>query len=372
MSETNLVWHAKLDISLDLARPDLGHPNRPNLWEQLREKPIHRGELRCMGRCYEIAPTVPQWVYLREQGGRRQAVHLNPAARANHASEAESDEHKALKERGYVAARRAGLDAVVEDRAPHGKRITDLVITADGHKLGAEFQRSLEGPARISRRVAIAQADGLTPFWATDNPDLPIDYRAPFARFNGARHYEIRAGASLRVVSGYDKAAYERCGWEGPKCPVTGGRPCGRIHVYRMAASIELDDLLVGAATRAYLPLKEPKRGGGFNYRWMLAADLERYRDDRGELAVAASQARDQGTQSATDLACNRRAGLPIPSRRQASVQAPSLNWAKNAAGDPRPCWICRKPALMRDEDGRPCHKVCAESRLTNQGQENA
>lgn len=372
MSETNLVWHATLDISLNLARPDLGHPDRPNLWEQLREKTIHRGELRCMGRCYEIAPTVPQWVYLREQGGRRQAVHLNPAARANHASEPESPEHKALKERGYGAARRAGLDAVLEDRAAHGKRITDLVITADGHRLGVEYQRYLEGPSRIKRRVDIAQADGLTPFWATDNPDLPIDYRAPFARFNGVRHYEIRAGASLRVVSGYDKAAYERCGWEGPKCPVTGGRPCGRLHVYRMAASIELDDLLVGAATRAYLPLKEPKRGGGFNYRWMLAVDLERYRDDRSEATRTVGPAREQSPESGADLACNRRAGSLIPGQRRQPATLASLNWAKNAAGDPRPCWICRKPALMRDDTGRPCHKVCAESRLTNQEQENA
>lgn len=366
MSETNLVWHLKLDISLDLTRPDLGHPDQPILWEQLRERAISRGEIRCMGRCYERDPNNPQWVYLREQNGRRQAVHLNPGARSNHAGEGESDEHKALKERGYNTAVSAGLEATVEDRAEHGKRVTDLVITAGSHRLGVEYQRSLEGPSRIKSRVALARADGLTPFWATDNPNLKIDYRAPFARFNGAQPYEIRAGASLRVVSGYDKVAYERCGWKGPKCPVSGGRVCGRIHAYRMAASIELDDLQIGAATRVYLPLEEPKSGGGFNYRWLLAADLERYLNDRVDKLERDHHEQHNGPTSAAELACNRRPGL-IPEQRVSSI---SLNWSKNAVGDPRACRICRKPALMRDQDGRPCHKVCAESHLTNQTKE--
>ncbi|RLK13308.1 competence protein CoiA-like protein [Micromonospora sp. M71_S20] len=364
MSETNVVRHLKLDITLDLARPDLGHPEQPDLWEELRKRPVHRGELRCMGRCFERDPNNPQWVYLRERQGQRQAVHLNPGARANHAGESESDEHKALKERGYKAAISAGLRATVEEHAPHGKRITDLVIEADGHRLGVEYQRSLQAPARIKSRVAIARADGLTPFWATDNPELKIDYRAPFARFNGAQPYEILAGASLRVVSGYDKVAYERCGWKGPRCPVSGGPRCGKIHAYRLAASIELDELQIGAATRVFLPLQEPKKGGGFNHRWLRAEDLERYLDDRNPgsaLAVPTLAPADR----AAGLACNQRGGLLPPLQGQrAGNQRAGLNWSKHAVGEPQPCRICRKPAFMRDEDGRPCHKVCAESQI--------
>jgi hypothetical protein len=37
------------------------------------------------------------------------------------------------------------------------------------------------------------------------------------------------------------------------------------------------------------------------------------------------------------------------------------LDWHTHKSGDPMPCRICRRPALMRDADGRPCHKVCAE-----------
>jgi len=42
-----------------------------------------------------------------------------------------------------------------------------------------------------------------------------------------------------------------------------------------------------------------------------------------------------------------------------------NLNWRNHAV-----CWrfgscrICGKPALMRDENGQCCHKVCAEAAL--------
>jgi len=37
------------------------------------------------------------------------------------------------------------------------------------------------------------------------------------------------------------------------------------------------------------------------------------------------------------------------------------LDWSRHRTGPPRPCVRCGQPALMRDRDGRPCHKVCAE-----------
>ena len=44
------------------------------------------------------------------------------------------------------------------------------------------------------------------------------------------------------------------------------------------------------------------------------------------------------------------------------------LDWRQTGTvGPPQPCRICGRPALMRDPDGRPCHKVCAE---THQDQE--
>lgn len=37
------------------------------------------------------------------------------------------------------------------------------------------------------------------------------------------------------------------------------------------------------------------------------------------------------------------------------------LNWRNHKIGPAMPCLYCETPALMRDETGRPMHKVCAE-----------
>jgi hypothetical protein len=39
------------------------------------------------------------------------------------------------------------------------------------------------------------------------------------------------------------------------------------------------------------------------------------------------------------------------------------LDWSNARVGDPEPCVICGKGALMRSPDkGVPCHKTCAEA----------
>ncbi|MFI1148712.1 hypothetical protein [Streptomyces sp. NPDC020817] len=41
------------------------------------------------------------------------------------------------------------------------------------------------------------------------------------------------------------------------------------------------------------------------------------------------------------------------------------LDWRHARIGDPAPCVICRRPALMRDPGTQqPKHKVCAERAL--------
>ena len=37
------------------------------------------------------------------------------------------------------------------------------------------------------------------------------------------------------------------------------------------------------------------------------------------------------------------------------------LDWRSHSVGPARPCRICSRPAICRDEHTRPCHKVCAE-----------
>jgi hypothetical protein len=37
------------------------------------------------------------------------------------------------------------------------------------------------------------------------------------------------------------------------------------------------------------------------------------------------------------------------------------LDWREHRVGPGLPCRLCGRPAICRDDDGRPCHKVCAE-----------
>ena len=41
------------------------------------------------------------------------------------------------------------------------------------------------------------------------------------------------------------------------------------------------------------------------------------------------------------------------------------LDWHRHAVGRQRlPCRLCGQGAFLRDEHGRPCHKVCAEAAI--------
>lgn len=44
------------------------------------------------------------------------------------------------------------------------------------------------------------------------------------------------------------------------------------------------------------------------------------------------------------------------------------LDWRKNQAGPPKPCRLCGRLAICRDEGGKPCHKTCAEEEIQRKG----
>lgn len=48
----------------------------------------------------------------------------------------------------------------------------------------------------------------------------------------------------------------------------------------------------------------------------------------------------------------------------RASAAADGWDWRAHSTGPALPCRICRRPSILRDENERPCHKVCAEAQL--------
>ncbi|MCX5070787.1 hypothetical protein OOJ91_33625 [Micromonospora lupini] len=387
------VRHMRLGIDLNLSRADLGHPDRPGLWHELRSRTIHAGELRCMGACWKEDPDCPEWMYLKgnlDGTGLRQAVHLNKSAARNHPDAVESDKHKALKDRVAIVSERAGFSVEVEARSPTGKRVTDVLVRGEGGlKLGHELQVSKLSVPTIKKRIRIAREDGLMPMWTTDNAAVQVEHRAPWATIPSTNAGWVRAGTELLVSGGARTAEIERCGRRDARCPVTRGRPCGQLHVYLEAArGLNLDDLVVGAASGAWRSLEQADTRGRSLYYWVTSDDMERYLNDRsGQRPVTDIELDPSpgGTVTMTprelDLDCNY--GVETGHRRPpaaprdprgavvfdlggtAAKARVTFNWSGYAAGDRQPCRICGSGAFTRDQDGRPCHKTCAEDEAT-------
>jgi hypothetical protein len=53
-------------------------------------------------------------------------------------------------------------------------------------------------------------------------------------------------------------------------------------------------------------------------------------------------------------------------------VLPPVLDWRAHKVGAPKPCRLCGAPAIMRDADGLPCHKVCAERAAAQRAKETS
>jgi len=69
-------------------------------------------------------------------------------------------------------------------------------------------------------------------------------------------------------------------------------------------------------------------------------------------LSVPAPHARGGNLETLRTLRTDRQPSMPV-----------ILDWHTHKIGPPARCRICRRDALMRDAEGKPCHKVCAEGR---------
>lgn len=314
MSPNPRVLHVELGIVLNVTKPDLGHPELPDLWQRLRSKPISAGILQCV-ECAEKRPEAPQWMYLRDHH-RRTAVHLNPGTRAC-LSAPESDLHKAMKEFVVTVAEREGLTAQAE--AHSGRRVvSDVEITGGAVDLSVEAEIKDGTAESVIQRSRLRQGRGLQPLWFSDKPFAKFNYRVPSAAIAPTTPWRMAAGLDTLITEGVRTLDVERCGRKGPKCPRTGGRPCGRLHVDLAPVRLaHIDKLIVGAATGDYVSLERVNQRKRF-YFWLTAADYERYHDDQRppsdptpESDEELQKEREQSRK--LDFACSRSKGPPEP-----------------------------------------------------------
>lgn len=283
----NGVWHTKLRLEIDLTKPDLGHPGIPVLWDLLYDdkRPVPARGLQCL-ECRNLRPDCPEWMFLRVQGDVRQAVHFNPKI-GPHSSKNESDEHKALKERIYTAADRAGLQVNAEDRSTDGRRRTDVTVTGDV-PVAWEVQLSNITANTVTKRARIAREDGLTPSWVTSAKKLSEVLRgAPWSLTNYRPWQEIRDGREVLVAGGVRTLEMVHCNRLPGPCPVKKTGKCNDFHGTWEVYNPTLDELVCGSAAGNYVPIIVPQ-SRWLNRFWVSSKDRDIYAASVGGLPTEA------------------------------------------------------------------------------------
>lgn len=376
----NPVWHVRLNTRLDLEREDLGHPDKPGLWERLYAEdrqhaadrvPVEQRGLQCAGVC--MTAGVVAWMHLRQgPNGQRIAVHQRREDEARHRPE--SDEHKAYKERICRVAVEAGHTADTEVHAP-GMRTDALVKGAHGLQVGWEVQLSTAGrtgPKSVRARARRAVKHGITPAWHTDRRDYANRHDTQWTRSDALPAQVIAKNGDLRIVSGYRVLDFFRCDSTADvSCPDTiGYSRCGKVHAEPKPRDIMFDDVVRGTAAGTVVPLEFRIRSRTHRF-WVPAPDRDRYLDILdGELPEDDDTPIQSGA-SHNPPTCRPQQDPeqwwldtpPTPPTRIVDWNHPR-HWSHHAA----PCRYCAKPAYMRDDQGRPTHKVCYEQALPGVG----
>lgn len=367
----NSVLYTKTGITLDLEREDLGHPGMPNLWETLYQRdrvlgamrvPVSERGFQCAGVCLKAG--VVAWMHLREQGGRRQAVHERSEDEARHTAPM-SDEHKAYQERIIRAAEDAGFRAGSEVRTPIGPRRwiqTDTLVEGDnGLRIGWEVQlstASVKGPRSVRARAGKASTNGITPAWHTDREDYARRNDTQWTSSNRLPARIIAKTGGLRVVSGFRVLDFWRCDVTADLPCTEGPGRCWKLHATPRPRDVLFDDLVRKTAAGLIAPL-EYWSGSRMQRFWVPADERDRYYDVFGApTPTGGAEQQRAGLGSKDGPTC--RPQVVLTSSRRLLDWRDQSHWSSAA----KPCRYCRKPTNLVDGNGVHMHKVCHEAAL--------
>ncbi|WP_158713402.1 hypothetical protein [Streptomyces sp. NRRL F-525] len=281
---TYSVWHRGYGIALNLTEEDLGHPEYPNLLDEIYRS-YQPDLLYCLEAHERDGFLCPGFMTIRKVNGRPHAMHVSKGERAE--TETESDLHKALKEYTAKAAEQEGFRAIREDRPRHGRRRTDVTVEGDGgRRLGYEIQLSAIATGTVDQRTRIAREDGLTPLWLVNNENaIPID-RAPWARLNVQRWRDVTDRAALPVRGGVKRLRMSACDWDSPvPCPQRGHGRCGGRHgLWEPTQGLYYDEVIRRTATGELVPLYMPHSSGRRGWHmWVTPVDKGEFLQGRPE-----------------------------------------------------------------------------------------
>ncbi|MFJ5684297.1 hypothetical protein [Streptomyces sp. NPDC093099] len=300
----NGVWHTGYGIEINLSLPDLGHPGRPDLLGEITASVADRDPqlLECLahhdGRdCLSESGGKSPWMFIRRGrvGGRRPLVasHLPVTHKA---TLAESEQHKATKERIVETASRYGLEADADVPTADRRSISDALVTGPGGiRIGWEIQYHHLSPSSVHRRSANAVQHDITPLWVAKDRTASLIDRAPWARVDDMPWRDIADGKEMVICGGYRHLQVWRCvACSERHCLLTDGAGhCGEVHsdwflpALRLPEkkAVHLEDLVLSSATGESVPVYVPNRGSGRagRHMWMSAADCDRWWEMAGE-----------------------------------------------------------------------------------------
>lgn len=354
----------KIFGELDLHKPSLGRPDVPDLWEKLLadKRPVEKRQLVC-GYCLsERDEQVPMYVWQRDDG-MKIGVHQYGDAERRH-TEPESDEHKAYKERVFRVATEAGFTATTEAFSEDLSIRSDVLISGSAGPIGWEVQRSRARASAIGRRDANALRNGVTAAWHTDLLSLAKRNEVAWLRTDNLPPQAI-ARRGYIAMGGVTRLRWERCdSRRATPCPARGRGRCGQLHPEPEPDRADLDHVVrsIAGCGIVRITLKGAQRNRKL---WVPADDRERCADAGlliPDQPKPAQRPAKDGKASRRDPTCapGRMPVVTLPS------STPYLDWRspKHFARQPGPCRICGKTAHLLDEDGRHCHKACAEVEL--------
>lgn len=316
----NGVWHTGYGIEINLSLPDLGYPERPELLREITMSSTERNPrlLECLahhdGReCLSESGGKSPWMFVRRgrSGGSRPLVasHLPVTHKA---TPAESEQHKATKERIVATASRYGLNAGTEVSTANRRSISDAIVTGPGGiRVGWEIQYHHLGPSGVHRRSVNAVEQGITPLWVAKDRTASLIDRAPWARVDDMPWKDIAGGKEMVIRGGYRYLQVWKCVVSSPRsCPVTeGAGHCGRLHsdwflpalCHPEKKAVLLEDLVLSSATGESVPVYVPNRGGGRagRHMWVSADDCRVWQELTGRsspLPTSAPRERDEWT----------------------------------------------------------------------------
>ncbi|MBB1256800.1 hypothetical protein H3146_26145 [Streptomyces sp. OF3] len=298
------MWHTRYGIEINLSLPDLGHPDRPDLLQEITASVSERDPqlLECLAHhhkreCLSESGGKSPWMFIRRGrvGGRRPLVasHLPVTHKA---TPAESAQHKATKERIVETAGRYGLEAEAEVPVGNRRSISDAVVIGPaGIRVGWEIQYHHLSPSSVHRRSASAVEHRLTPLWVANDRAASLIDRAPWVRVDDMPWKEIADGKEMVIRGGYRHLEVWKCVPSSVRhCLVSDGAGhCGGIHADWFVPAlclperkpVHIEDLVLQSATGESVPVYMPNRGNGRagRHMWVSADDRALWQELIGE-----------------------------------------------------------------------------------------